>query len=273
MERLRRRRAKVRRFTAERRAQFLEHLRRTGIQGAAAKAVGLHRDNVEKRRKRDAEFAIACMAAEEEVSRRLAGAGEPFEGVADGAFETIRRGRGGRLQIVATRQGKWTKAKEALFLDAMRQCGNVAASARAVGMSESSVWTRRREWPGFRKKMEEALDEAEAVLEFRLATFGNNVGAGAAAEGAEGTVTFPHGGASMSSEGRKSDCPPPFDPEFALRFLKWREEKRRGRGQRGRGGRGRKEPSIEEVRDEVLRRLAAIRRHREKYGKPGAEGE
>jgi hypothetical protein len=49
--------------------------------------------------------------------------------------------------------------------------------------------------------MEGALDEAEVVLEFQLATFGNNVGSG------NGAVTFEHGGASTSSEGRKSDCP------------------------------------------------------------------
>jgi molybdenum-dependent DNA-binding transcriptional regulator ModE len=258
VKRTERRRPKVRRFTAERRAQFLEHLRRTGNQSAAAKAIGLHRDNVEKRRKRDAEFAIACMAAEEEVARRLAGARDPFDGGADGAFETIRRGRGGRLQIVATRDGKWSKSKETLFLDAMRQCGNVAASARAVGMSESSVWTRRREWPGFRNKMEEALEEAEVVLEFRLATFGNNVGAGA-----EGTAAFPQGGAEMDGEGRKSDCPQPFDREFALRFLKWREDKRRGGGRRGRRPL-RPERPIEEVRASITRKLDAIEAHEEK---------
>jgi molybdenum-dependent DNA-binding transcriptional regulator ModE len=252
-----RRRRKVRRFTAERRAQFLEHLRRTGNQGAAAKAVGMHRDNVEKRRKRDAEFAIACIAAEEEAARRLAGARDPFDGT-DGEFETIRRGRGGRLQIVATRQGKWTKSKEALFFDAMRQCGNVAASARVVGMSESSVWTRRREWPAFRERMEEALDEAEVVLEFRLATCGNNVGAGKEDDGETGTVT--------------SDRPPmPFDPEFALRFLKWREEKRRGRSSRG--GRDWQRPkTLDEVRDSILRKLNAIHRHREKFEKPAEDG-
>jgi molybdenum-dependent DNA-binding transcriptional regulator ModE len=265
-----RRRRKVRRFTAERRARFLEHLRRTGNQGAAAKAVGIHRDNVEKRRKRDAEFAIACIAAEEEVARRLAGAGDPFDADAVGAFETIRRGRGGRPQIVATRTGKWTKAREGLFLDAIRQCGNVAASARAVGMSESSVWTRRREWPGFRAKMEEALEEAEVVLEFRLATFGNNVGAG---REEDGTVAFPNGGAPANGEDEKRDCPP-FDPEFALRFLKWRDEKRHGRGRRGRsGGYLRREPSIEEVRDEVLRRIEAIRRHRQEFGTDDERGD
>jgi hypothetical protein len=33
------------------------------------------------------------------------------------------------------------------------------------------------------------------------------------------------------------------------------------------------EPTIEEVRDEVLQRIAAIRRHREKFGKPEEGGE
>jgi hypothetical protein len=55
-----------------------------------------------------------------------------------------------------------------------------------------------------------------------------------------------------------------FDPEFALKFLKWREEKRRGVGRRR--GRGRREVSIEEVRDDIMRRIRAIRRHRERYG-------
>jgi len=243
-----RRRRKVRRFTAERRAQFLEHLRRTGNQGAAAKAVGMHRDNVDKRRKRDAEFAIACMAAEEEVSQRLAGARDPFDGVGDAEFETIRRGRKGRWQIVATRKGKWSKKVEDMFFDVLRTCGNVAASARAVGFSESLIWQRRRAWPGFRQRMEETLEEAEIVLEFRAATCGNNV---APPEDEKAAVA------------RQRPPPPPFDPEFALRFLKWREEKRRGGGRRGRRPR---EPTIEEVRDEVLRRIAAIRRHRAANG-------
>jgi molybdenum-dependent DNA-binding transcriptional regulator ModE len=257
MERKARRRAKVRRFTAERRAQFLEHLRRTGNQGAAAKAVGIHRDNVEKRRKRDAEFAIACMAAEEEASQRLAGARDPFDGVEDARFETIRRGRKGRWQIVATRKGKWSKAVENMFFDVLRTCGNIAASARAVGFSEGLIWQRRRAWPGFRQRMEETLEEAGMALEFQAATWGNNL-APPTEDEEKGTA--------------KGNCPPPppppFDPDFALRFLKWREEKRRGGGQRGRRAYRKPEPTIEEVRDEILKRIAAIRRHREKYGKP-----
>jgi molybdenum-dependent DNA-binding transcriptional regulator ModE len=249
MAETRRRKPKVRRFTAERRAQFLEHLRRTGNHGAAAKAVGLNRSSAEQRRKRDAEFAIGCAEAEAEASRRLAGASDIFDGVADAEFERVERRRSGRLMIVKTRVGKWCKSKETLFLDALRACGNVAASARAVGVSESMVWTRRRQWPGFALKIEEALGEAELVLEFRLATLGNNVGTGARDEdGAEmGTVT--------------GNCPQSFDPDLAIRFLKWREEKRRGGGRRGRPGKGPPERTFKEAVDSVLRKVAAIERH------------
>jgi hypothetical protein len=91
------------------------------------------------------------------------------------------------------------------------------------------------------------LDEAEIALELRLAGQGNSVAAGEA--------------------GIKSgECPQmKFDPEFALKFLKWREDKRAGRGDRYL----RREPSIEEVRDEVIRRIDAIRRHREAKGPEG----
>ncbi|HYN46509.1 MAG TPA: terminase family protein [Allosphingosinicella sp.] len=250
-----RRGKKVRRFTAERRAKYLEHLRRTGNHGAAARAIGLDRCSAENRRKRDAEFAIGCMAAVEEASRRLAGATDTSDGVADAEFERVKRNRHGRLMIVRTRKGKWCKSMEVMFLDVLRQCGNIAASARAVGVTSSLIWQRRRDWPGFRQKMEEALEEAEVVLEFRLATLGNNVGAGVDAgeteAGEMGTVT--------------SNCPPncppaePFDPELAMRFLKWREEKRRARGRRGRAA---APPTIEEVTERIVRKVEAIKRHR-----------
>jgi hypothetical protein len=85
------RKPKVRRFTAARRAEFLEHLRRTGNFTAAAKAVGLHRRSAEQRRKRDAAFSIGCVAALEEASRRLAGATDSSDGVADAEFERVKR--------------------------------------------------------------------------------------------------------------------------------------------------------------------------------------
>lgn len=251
------RRVKVRRFTAERRAAFLEHLRRTGNQSAAAKAVGLNRSSVEQRRKRDAEFAIGCAAAEEEASRRLAGSAGPFDGV-DGAggreLNVIRRGRGGRMQIITSGSKRWSKAVEDGFLAALGMCGNVAAAARAVGFGESCVWRRRRTWPAFERAMDQVLDEAEIRIEYRLAAMGSDIAAAGTGrpDGSEGMGTV------------TSDCPPEalkFDPDLAFRFLKWREEKRRGRTPRG--GRPEKRWTFEESIEHLDKKLKAFGRRRE----------
>ncbi len=44
----------------------------------------------------------------------------------------IRRGKRGRLQLVAAGEGRWSPEVEARFLEVLRQTGNVAAAARAV---------------------------------------------------------------------------------------------------------------------------------------------
>lgn len=54
-------------------------------------------------------------------------------------------------------------------------------------------------------------------------------------------------------------APGKFDPEFALRFLRWREEKRKGGGRRGRVP---APPSMEQVTESIIRKVEAIKRHR-----------
>jgi hypothetical protein len=248
-------RKKVRRFIESRRALYLETLRRTGNHRAAARAAGIDPTTAQQRRKRDADFALACLAAEEEAARRLAGAQHMFDEVEDARFETIRRGRNGRLQIVATRAGKWNKAMEEDYFDVLRATGNHAAAARAVGVSESLIWQRRRAWPGFRARIEETLEEAELMLEFRLSAHGTNVGVGIEGAGREARA------ATVSPEAL-------FDPEFALRFLRWREEKRRGGGQRGRLPPA---PDIAAVTERIVRKVEAIKRRRGRAA--GTEGD
>jgi hypothetical protein len=237
------------RWTGARRQTYLEVLRETGNARAAAEAIGMDRSTLRHRRRRDPEFDQACEEAVAAADARLA-AGE----IATDPFEVVRRGSSGRLQIVAVGAGRWTGLSEQKFFASLRVTGNMSASARAAGFTPETVWERRRQWPAFAAAIEAVLEEAEVELEFRLAKQGSDVAAVA-------------GGGDPAA-------PPPFDPEFALKFLKWREEKRRGGGRRGRGDRYRRpEPTIEEVRDEVLRRIAAIRRHREKYGKPEEGGD
>jgi molybdenum-dependent DNA-binding transcriptional regulator ModE len=246
------RRRKVKRFTAERRAAYLAHLRRTGNGVAAAKAIGMHRDCAEQRRKRDAAFALDCAAAEAEAARTLAGAKDCFDGVDDPARQIIKRGPHGRTMIVATRRGKWSKKVEAIFLDALRMHGNISAAARAAGVSTTLIWTRRRDWPAFRERFEEALEEAEVALEFRLAFQGNMI-LNEAPPGEQ---------AGTGAAGEPAAEPAKFDPDLALRFLKWRQQKKTGRDPRRGRHKGPPDRSIEEAVDSILRKVEAIERHR-----------
>lgn len=240
------------RWTGARRETYLAVLRATGNMRAAAEAIGMDRTSVERRAKLDPEFGRACREALAEADRRLRGrradeaaTGAPAQSGPD-PFEVVRRGSNGRLQIAAAGKGRWSGHIEQAFVDHLRRTGNLSASARAAGFSLNSVLDRRRRCPGFARRIEEALEDAEIELEFRLVAHCSDV--------AEDTGT-------ATSEFR-----PPFDPEFALKFLKWREEKRRGGGRRGRGDRGPPVPSIEEVTERIVRRVEAIKRHRERFG-------
>lgn len=250
------RRPKVRRFTAPRRAEFLDYLRQTGNFGAAARAVEINRSSAEQRRKRDAEFAIGCAEALAESDRRLAGAEGAFDCPGHGEFNVIKRGRGGRTQIVRAGAKRWSRTIEDRFFAALSMCGNVAAAARAVGFTESCIWRRRRTWPDFRQRMEDVLDDAEIRIEYRLAAIGSDVAAAGPgrSDGSEGTGN----GGQAETEAE----PIRFDPDLGFRFLKWREDKRRGRSPRG--GRPEKRWTFEESIQLLDKKLKAFGAREEK---------
>jgi hypothetical protein len=244
------------RLTPEERERFLAVLRETGNRSAAAAAIGVEARLMDQRREHDAELDRAWEAAAEDAHRRLSGATGPFDVAQDTTCGTsrdrplnmIRRGKRGRLQLVATGEGRWSAEVEERFKSALRETGNVRAAARAVGFSESSVWQRRRQWPAFARALEEMLEEAELALEFRIASMASNV-----------VAKEKHPSASS----RTNESAASFDMDDAMRFLKWREEKRRG-GKR-RTPRARL-PTIEEVTEKLVRRVEAIKRHRRPGG-------
>ena len=268
------RRGRRKRFTALRRADYLEVLERTGNARAAAEAIGISRNRLRAMRRRDPGFDRDCAEAEAAATRRLAGVKGPFDGVEDGAFETIRRRRDGRVQIIAVGPGRWSKKIEDRFFATLAACGNIDASARAVGFAGTDMHRRRRQWPAFARRMDEVLEDAELRLELLLASTGNKWVQAEGADGAGGDAgTADAGGAAAAREAV------PFDPEFALRFLKWREEKRRAQG----GGAGSaasaarrqavEDMPIEAVREEILRRIEAIRAHEARRGAGGGDGD
>ncbi|MFL6846593.1 MAG: hypothetical protein ACJ8ER_17140 [Allosphingosinicella sp.] len=244
-------RAPYKRLTAEERARFLAVLRETGNRKAAAAAIGVEPRLMDQRREHDPELDREWEEAVEAANRGLAQAQGPFDCPQDSGLGMIRRGKKGRLQRVATGENRWNGAVERRFMDALRATGSVAAAARAVGFSEGSIWDRRRKQPGFAEAMEKLLEEAELSLELRLACTSRDALADEA--GAEGRVA--------------PAVPERFDPEAALRFLKWREEKRRGK----RRTPWAKPPSIDEVTAKIIRQVEAIKRQRER-GSGGGGG-
>ncbi|HYD38701.1 MAG TPA: hypothetical protein VEA60_13875 [Allosphingosinicella sp.] len=228
---------------------MLEVLAETGNKKAAAEAVGARWSSLHWLRSKDADFDRECRAAEAAADERLAAADDAFaEG--DG-FHSIRRTSNGRYQLTAVPKGGWTKRHDDIFFTNLRRTGNINASARATGFDESSAWERYYKWPAFRQRWEEVLDEASLALEFRLACEGNQVAPARDGEGA--------GGSETSATDRTE--PARFDPELALRFLKWREDKK-SRGLRR--GPAPKRPPIEQVAESIIRKVDAIKRHRKK---------
>ena len=248
-------------LSGEERARFLGVLRETGNRRAAAAAIGVEPRLMDQRREHDPELDRDWEAAVAEADRRLAGAKGPFDCPQSGKLNTIRRGKKGRLQLVAAGDDRWTAEVEKRFKEALRACGNVRAAARAVGFTEGSVWARRRQWPAFAEMLEGLLEEAEMTLELRIASMGSNV---------VGVQDSDEAGRPSTSLGTNEIGPLPFDADFAMRFLKWREEKRRGRG---RWAPRAAPPSIEEVTEKIVRQVEAIKRHRREEDDGKGHGE
>jgi hypothetical protein len=239
----------LRRLTQARRERFLEVLALTGNRRLAAEAIGFEPRSMDQRRRYDKGLDREWIGALDQADRRLAGIDGPYDQeYGDKAVAVVKRGSNGRLMLQRAGEKRWSRAVEDRFFATLAVCGNIAASARAVGFSQSCIDQRRRKWPDFARRLEEALDDAEVEIEFRMAAEIRN-GRGAAADG------------------RAAVEPGPLDLDAALRFLKWRQEKKAGRGRRGRLP---EPPTIEAVTEKIVERVQAIKRHRERGGLPPA---
>jgi hypothetical protein len=216
----------------------------------AAEAIGFEPRLMDQRRGYDALLDRQWIEALDQADRRLAGIKGPYDPAAGEApVVVVKVGSNGRLQMQKAGEKRWSRTVEDRFFATLAVCGNIAASARAVGFSQSCIDQRRRKWPDFARRLEEALDDAEVEIEFRMA---------AEVRGRR---------ASAATDGEMAIEPGPLDMDAAMRFLKWRQEKKAGRGRRGRMP---EPPSIEAVTEKIVKRVEAIKRHRERGGLPPA---
>lgn len=164
----------------------------------------------------------------------------------------IRHSKHCGTQLVKAGKGRWNSAAEAGFLAELARTGCVTWAADACGFSTTALYKRRAAHPDFAEKWR----ATEALAKERLP--GLLVAASIASFDPE-----------VEAEGL-----PPVDVDQAIAIARLKccgGEDPRGAG-RGRGGVARRERSIEEVRDEVVRRIAAIRRHREGEEPDGEAG-
>jgi hypothetical protein len=144
--------------------------------------------------------------------------------------------------VVRAGPGRWSTRSERAFLAALTASANVEAAARAAGVSAVTAYNRRKQWPGFAAAWDEAKEEGYVQLEMRLIHAAN-------------TTLDPDPVAAVVGEA------PAMTAAEAINLLRLhRASVRGGRPQRY-GWRARL-PDIEEVRAEILRKLAAIKRAR-----------
>lgn len=240
----------LRRLTQARREKFLEVLGQTGNRRMAAEAIGFEPRLMDQRRQYDALLDRQWIEALEQADRRLAGIDGPYDpALGDAPVVVVKRGSNGRLMLQKAGEKRWSRTVEDRFFATLAMYGNIGASARAVGFSQSCIDQRRRKWPDFARRLEETLDDAEVEIEFRVAAEVRGKRAGI--------------------DGQPATEPGPLDMDAAMRFLKWRQEKKAGRGRRGRVP---EPPSIEAVTEKIVKRVEAIRRHRARGGLPPVPG-
>ena len=247
------------------RGRFLRALARTGTVAASAEMAGVDKSTVYLRRKWDRDFARRWERAKAKGKERAAWKGAPpphcvrssagsivppsRSRIAGGNPSRRSPGNPGEdlvlrkskrgAQLIRAGEGRWSPELEDAFCAHYTRCGCIRWAARAVGISANSVHTRKKNYPDFAARMAACAAAADDQLRDYVRS--------------AGLATF--------DPELPQDETPKVSISEAISILRLKGS-----------GKAAEEPvplpPIEEVRDEVLRRIAAIRRHREGDSSP-----
>ncbi len=238
----------TRKFSQARREAFLAALRETGNRTLAAERAKVSRSWVSLHRRSDAEFRRACEEAVREAKERLAAHPdrEPPTGwgFLDGE-ELVVRGTGGsgggkRVQIARARLRQWSPRVEERFLAALTATCNVKAACAEVGLTPASAYNHRNRWQRFAERWDAAIEIGYVQLECGLIHAAGNL----------------LSGDGITEVGPIRDMT--ADQAIHLLHMHKHQVHRLGR----RPGLRAREPDIEDVRAEILRKAAALERRR-----------
>jgi hypothetical protein len=157
------------------------------------------------------------------------------------AGRVVRPEKNGGTKIVRTTGKRWSTEAEETFLEELAATANVTAAAEACGFSDTAIYRRRMRDPGFATAWAEALAHGYARIEAMLIE----------------TATE-----SLRRKPIAGDRPmPAVGFNDALNLLKLHRASVRG-GRPQRYAWRQQEPDIEDVRAEILRKVAAMERAR-----------
>jgi hypothetical protein len=246
------------------RQRFLKALARTANARLSAAMAGVDHSTAYQLRGRDAGFAAAWPRARDwgrarvkEEGRPVFGNGRPRDakqGEGRGAPHpgealdprglVVRRSRRDGAQIVRAGEGRMSAEDIGTFLAHLAAGFGIGRSAALAGFSTNALYNRRMNDAEFAARWDLAKAQGIARNEMLLID--------AVPRALDPEVT------------EAADKLPAPTIDQAIRIVGLFRAKERGGGAGARRRPVADEPSIEQVRDEVLRRLAAIRAHRER---------
>jgi hypothetical protein len=246
------------------RSRFLRALARTANAKLSAAIAGVHHTTAFQLRERDPMFAAAWLRAREWGRDRVKAEGRPVfaggrprdarEGEARGAPApgealdprrwTLRRSRRDGAQRVRAGEGRMSDDDIANFLAYLDAGHGIGRSAALAGFSTTAFYNRRQNDP-------------------ELAERWGSAKAGGIARNEALLIEAVPRALGPAEAGEAEDLPAPSIAE-AIRIVALFHAKERGGARRRRWET--EAPPIEQVRDEVLKRLAAIRGHRARNG-------
>lgn len=216
---------------------FLRELAHGKSISQAAREAGIDPSSAHRVRGRDPAFAAAWERARERGVVRLTA---PAEDAAPtlAPDEVVRASKDGRPRIQRAGPGRWSAAKEQLFLETLATTANVSAACRAVGVSAAAVYPRKGRDADFAAKWAEALAQGYAHLDALLL--------GTAMAVLEGGSPVPGGFVAAMTVAE------------AITVRKMHAHEVTGEGRRPRHDWRRRALSVEEIRAEVMRRVRAV---------------
>lgn len=155
----------------------------------------------------------------------------------------VSRGKTG-VQVRRRRRDGWTARKREIFLNHLRVTSNVAASARAAGMTEGSGHKLRARDPEFAAQWEAALREADTRLTGKLIVLAET-----------GGKPLPE-----REDGEPPEAPiEDFNADLALKILALNRQSQAGKK---RGGPKPRSASPEELLEAGVKLLGMMKRRR-----------